>query len=49
MRLERLLGLSDRVLARLMERLPSMVFLNVLLSRFQEEIIGIKATNFTPG
>ena len=48
MRLERLLGLSDRVLARLMERLPSLLFLNELLNRFREELLGIKATYLAP-
>jgi geranylgeranyl diphosphate synthase type II len=45
LRLQRLLVLGDQVLARLMARLPSLVYLTELRSRFQEEIVGIKATN----
>jgi geranylgeranyl pyrophosphate synthase len=45
LRLERLLVLGDQVLARLMARLPTLVYLNELRSRFQEEIVGIKAAN----
>jgi len=48
LRLERLLVLGDRVLARLMARLPSLFFLHELRSRFREEIVGIKAANLSP-
>jgi geranylgeranyl diphosphate synthase, type II len=47
-RLERLMGLGDQILNRLMARLPSLAFLNELRGRFQQEIIGIKAINFSP-
>jgi geranylgeranyl diphosphate synthase, type II len=45
LRLERLLVLGDQVLARLVARLPTLVYLTELRSRFQEEMVGIKATN----
>ena len=47
LRLERLMRLGDQVLARLMARLPSLVFLNELRGRFREEIVGIDATAFS--
>jgi geranylgeranyl pyrophosphate synthase len=45
-RLERLMLLSDLVMARLLARLPALNFLNELRSRFRAEIIAIRATNF---
>ena len=48
LRLDRLMYLGDQVLARLMARLPSLVFLNELRRRFQEEILGIQGSKFSP-
>jgi geranylgeranyl diphosphate synthase type II len=45
LRLERLMGLGDQVLGRLMARVPSLIFLNELRSRFREDITAIKATD----
>jgi geranylgeranyl diphosphate synthase, type II len=44
-RLERLMSLGDRVLARLTGRLPSLMFLNELRSRFREEMIEFRAAD----
>jgi geranylgeranyl pyrophosphate synthase len=44
LRLERLLNLADRVLDRLVARLPDLSFLEELRRRFRQEIIGIKAS-----
>jgi geranylgeranyl diphosphate synthase, type II len=46
-RLERLMGLGDRILNRLMARLPSLEFLSELRGRFRREIIRIKSINFS--
>ncbi|MDB6022198.1 MAG: crtE1 [Pedosphaera sp.] len=47
-RLERLMGLGDQILNRLMARLPSLGYLNELRGRFRQEISRIKAINFSP-
>jgi hypothetical protein len=47
-RLERLMLLSDVVMARLLARLPALNFLNELRSRFRTEIVSIKATSISP-
>jgi len=47
-RLERLMGLGDRVLVLLMARLPGLGFLHELRGRFRSEIAGIKETNSFP-
>jgi geranylgeranyl pyrophosphate synthase len=43
LRIQRLMRLGDRVLARLTQRMPSLVFMDTYRLRFQEEMAAIQA------